>query len=119
MKVTILAASSSGGSYPVEFSDESDGLRVFCRCQAGVLQQICKHKLALLKGDLKMLHDPAQEKVLREVMAWPAYPAAKRRLDEYERTITEIEKDMAKLKQREKVLKSDFAYELAHGRKRT
>jgi hypothetical protein len=118
MKVTILAVSSSGGSYPVEFSDESGGMRVFCHCQAGMLQQMCKHKLALLKGDLRMLHDATQEKLLRQVLASPAYPAMEQSLYAYERAVSDVEKDMTKLKHREKMLKTDFAYELTHGRRR-
>lgn len=119
MKVTILAASSSGGSYPVEFSDEGGGMCVLCHCQAGMLHQICKHKLALLKGDRQMLHDATQETLLKQVMTSPSYPAVKRGLDEYERAISDIETQMTRLKKGEKVLKSDFAYELAHGRRKT
>jgi hypothetical protein len=118
MKTTILAFSSSGGSYPVEFLDDSGVLQVFCHCQAGTLQQMCKHKLALLKGDSKMLYDPAQEKLLQEVLASKAYPALKRGLDAYEKELTEIEREMAQLKEREKKLKAGFAYQLTHGRKR-
>lgn len=118
MKVTILAFSSSGGSYPVEFSDDSGILRVFCHCQAGTMQQMCKHKLALLKGDSKMLYDPTQEKLLQDVLTSKAYPTLKRSLDTYETELAEIEREMAKLKEREKKLKTEFAYGLTHGRKR-
>jgi hypothetical protein len=67
MKVTIQAFSGSGGSYPVQFMDDTGSLRVFCHCQAGSLQQICKHKIALLKGDAKMLYDASQEELLKQV----------------------------------------------------
>jgi hypothetical protein len=119
MKLTIMAASSSGGGYPVDFSDESGAMRVFCHCQAGMLQQICKHKLALLKGDSRMLHDSSQEELLRSVLGSSSYPALKQAFDEYERAISNIEIEMNAIKQREKALKSGFAYELTHGRKKT
>lgn len=118
MKLTILAASSSGDSYPVEFSDDSGVLRVFCHCEAGTFQRMCKHKLALLKGDRIMLYDPTQDKLLNEVLSSPAYHALKPRLDEYEKQLAGIEREIAKLEKRKKTLKTDFAYELTHGRHR-
>lgn len=119
MKATIQAASSSGGSYPVEFSDENGALRVFCHCQAGSLQQMCKHKLGLLKGDSKLLFNPTEEGLLKQVLASGAYAALKRRLDEFEATLVSNEREMAKLKAKEKALKSDFAYELTFGSRRS
>lgn len=116
MKVTLQVISSSGGSYPVEFSDEMGSLRVFCHCQAGAMQQICKHKIALLKGDLKMLFDPAQEPLLRQVLSSAAFPALKARLEEYEKCIADIEREIAKVKEKEKALKRAFAHELTYGR---
>jgi uncharacterized Zn finger protein len=117
MRVTIRALSSSGGSYSIDFSDDGGVLRVFCHCPAGELQQVCKHKLALLKGDTKMLYEPTDEKLLKEVLSSKAYPVLKQRLDAYQAELGGVQRDMAKLKEREKKLKADFAYELTHGRK--
>ena len=116
MKVAIQALSSSGGSYPVEFSDDTGALRVFCHCQAGKLQQMCKHKLSLLKGDKNMLFEPTEETLLQQVLTSKTYPALREKLDTYERDIASIEREMAKLKEREKQMKCDFAYELTRGR---
>lgn len=118
MKITILAFSSSGGSYPVEFSDETGALRVFCHCQAGQMQQMCKHKLALLRGDKKMLYDPSQGEMLDRILASATYLPVKARLGEYELALAAIEREMAGLKVRERNLKAEFAYELAQGHKR-
>ena len=115
MKLSVQAVSSSSGSYRVDFSDETGVLRVFCHCQAGQLQQVCKHKLALIKGDCSMLYDPVEEKQLREVLASAAYPAIKKRLGEYEQEVAAIEREMARLKKREKDLKPALAHELTHG----
>lgn len=119
MKVVIQAASSSGGSYSVDFSDDNGALRVFCHCQAGSLQQMCKHKLGLLKGDSKMLFNPTEEPLLKQVLASRAYAALKPKLDEFEAAMASNEREMAKLKAKEKALKSDFAYELTFGSKRS
>jgi hypothetical protein len=118
MKVTIQALSSSGGSYAIDFLDDGGVLRVFCHCPAGELQQMCKHKLALLKGETKLLYQPSDETVLKQILSSRAYPALKERLDAYEAELMIVEREMAKLKDREKKLKTGLAYELTHGRKR-
>lgn len=118
MKLTVLAVSSSGGSYPVDFSDESGRLTVVCHCQAGQIHQMCKHKLGLLSGDKRLLFDPSESKLLDQVFASPAYPTLKVRLAEYEKALADTEREMAKLKQLEKSLKAVFAYEMAYGKKR-
>ena len=118
MKITIHAISSTGGNYPVEFSDDGQTLRVFCHCQAGQLQQMCKHKTGLLSGDQNLLSDLAEADLLSQVLSSPAYPVLKKRLDEYMKALADIEREMGKLKGREKQIKADFAYELTFGRTR-
>ena len=103
----------------MEFSDEGGALRVFCHCQAGSLQQMCRHKLGLLKGDSKMLFNSTENNLLKQVLASNAYAAIKNRLDEFEAVLAANEREMAKLKAKEKALKSDFAYELTFGRPRS
>ena len=115
MKVIIQARSSSGSSYFIDFSDEGGTLRVFCHCPAGELQQMCKHKLALIKGDTKMLHDASDEVLLKKVFTSKAYPALKQRLATYETELATVEREIANLKEREKKLKADLAYELTYG----
>lgn len=118
MKLKLQAFSSSGGSYPVEVSDDNGVFRMFCHCQAGMTQQMCKHKIGLLKGDARMLFDPAEAPLLEQVLKSPVYPAIKARLDLYESQLMEVEREMAKLKEREKTIKHDFAYELTFGKTR-
>lgn len=117
MKVTIQAHSSSGGAYQVEFSDESGHLRVFCHCPAGVLQQMCKHKMALIKGDRRMLHDPSEERLLLQVLDSTAYVGLQPRIAAYEQALSALERELDKLKARERDLKRDFARELTFGGK--
>jgi hypothetical protein len=118
MKLTILVLSSSGGNYPVEVSDESGVLRMFCHCQAGSVQMMCRHKIALIKGDHTILYDQEQEKFYNELLSSGAYSTLKLRFKEYEKQITKVQQDLRKLKDIEKSIKTDFAYELAHGQVR-
>jgi hypothetical protein len=110
--------SSSGGNYPVEISDESGALRMFCHCQAGSVQMMCRHKIALIEGDRTILYDQEQEKFYRELLSSGAYSAIKLRFKEYEKQIAKVQNDIHKLKDHERSIKADFAYELAHGHER-
>ena len=67
MKTILKAKSSSGGAYDVEFQVTDGFVRVFCHCQAGVLRQMCKHKLALIKGEATMLFDETQAALLEGI----------------------------------------------------
>lgn len=118
MKLTILVVSSSGGNYQVEISDESGTLRMFCHCQAGSVQMMCRHKIALIKGDRTILYDQEQEKFYKELLSSGAYSTLNLRFREYEKQITKVQQDIRKHKDIERSIKTDFAYELAHGHAR-
>ena len=115
MKAVLLAKSSSGESYQVEFLSDGDSLKVFCHCKAGIQQWVCKHKLALLKADVAMLFDPTQSALLSEILAWPEFEMLKPRIDEYERKLDEIELAKSDLLKQEKAIKSVFGRGLTHG----
>ena len=63
-----------------------------------------------------MLYDASEEPLLKQVLSSKAYPALKASLDQYVAQIVEIEREMAKLKERDKVIKRGFAHELANGK---
>ena len=115
MKATLFARSSSGDSYSVEFAVDGEWVRVFCHCKAGVLQWMCKHKLALITGDTKMLFDATQAPMLAEIRAWPQFARLRSRITRYARELAEIEADKAELVKREKTIKAQMGRELAHG----
>ena len=79
---------------------------------------MCKHKLALLKGDAAMLFDPDQAVLLSEIHSWPQFDQLKARLAEYETKVKEIEIGMSELKKAERAIKAEFARGLFFGFKR-
>jgi hypothetical protein len=91
MKAILLAKSSSGEPYNVEFLTDTGSLRVFCHCQAGVLQRMCKHKLAFIHGDTRMLFDSKQASLMSEIHSWPEFGNLKARVSEYEKKLLAIE----------------------------
>jgi hypothetical protein len=94
---------------------DGGSLRVFCHCQAGVLQRICKHKLALIQGDTKMLFDFNQASLLSEIHSWPEFTNLKTHVAEYEKKLLEIEAAQGVLAKKEKSIKAEFAHGLSHG----
>ena len=115
MKATLLAKSSHGEPYKVEFSAEEDGLRIFCHCQAGVLHRMCKHKRALIDGDVQMLSDPAQGSLLSEIRSWPQFRSIQKHLEAYLKQLTEIEKEQHELDKRQKQIKAELGKGLSFG----
>ena len=77
---------------------------------------MCKHKLALLKGDKEMLLNPSEEPLLQQVLSSEVYALLKPRLEEYEKQISDLEREMSILRTKEKHLKTSFSYELQNGR---
>ena len=115
MTAKVFAKSSSGEPYDVEFAVDGECVRVFCHCQAGVLQQMCKHKMALITGDTKMLHDPAQANLLAEIRAWPQFARLLARTSRYARELGELEAAKADVAKREKATKAQMGKDLTHG----
>ena len=93
-------------------------MRVFCHCKAGIAQTMCKHKASLIRGDSKMLYDTSEEPLLRQVLGSKAYPELTARFDEYEKQLADVEREMAKLKEKERTIKSRFAYGLNFGKQK-
>jgi hypothetical protein len=115
MKAILLAKSSSGEPYNVEFLTDGGSLRVFCHCQAGVLQRMCKHKLAFIQGDTNVLFDSKQSSLLSEIHSWSEFGNLKAHIMEYEKQLTEIETAQSALTKKEKAIKAEFAHGLSHG----
>ena len=119
MKTTLLAKSSSGEHYKVEFAAEGNPVRVFCHCQAGILHRMCKHKLALIKGDTKMLFEPSQAALLSEIHSWSQFAHLKTQLENYETRLKEVEAAANELAKKAAAIKTEFARGLTFGFKPT
>lgn len=115
MKLTLLAKSSSGDPYRVDVDADQSGIRMFCHCPAGVLRQVCKHKIALAKGDVTMLADAAQAAELKVMQSGEQYPTLIARIGIYEREISGLEKRKTEIHKEEKALKARLAQEFVRG----
>jgi len=115
MKLVLMVKSSSGEPYRVNVDGDESGIRIFCHCPAGSLTQLCKHKVAIAKGDLTVLADPAQADTLREFQSSPHYPALKARAQSYAEAMSLLEKRKSEIQKEEKALKVQFARELLRG----
>ena len=115
MNIRFKAKSSSGEPYAVEVSTGPNGIRVFCHCPAGVVRQLCKHKVALIRGDGAILADPEQASSLAELKQSPEWAFLAKRLNLLEKELEAIEKEKTTLAKRARALKANFGRELAEG----
>lgn len=115
MKAILLAKSSHGEPYKVEFSAADFGLRIFCHCQAGVLHRMCKHKQAFIDGNTEMLFDPTQSVLLSEIRSWPQFKNLQKHLEVFSKKLAEIEKSMRELDKQGKAIKSELGKGLSFG----
>ena len=76
---------------------------------------MCKHKLAFIQGDKKMLFDPNQATLLSEIHSCPEIGTLKTHAAEYEKKLVEIEVAQNDLARKEKAIKAEFAHGLTHG----
>ena len=115
MKATILAISSSGGSYNVDFEVHDGGVAVRCSCAAGEIGQVCKHKLGMIKGVAATLFNPAQLPELEAVRAWTQFASLRSRIERYEKELAALEVEKAAVSKKEKSTKAQMARELSTG----
>ena len=66
--IRILIQGSQAEPYEVSFKRVPNGAIVKCTCQAGKLVALCKHKVALLQGDMTDVIDGGD--ALSTVLAW-------------------------------------------------
>lgn len=109
MNLQLTAKSSDGTGYAVDFLEVEGALRVFCRCKASVNRLLCKHVIGLTGLDAAMLHDAAQESLLRSLSTWPSYTAVSALLAEMAARFREIETQKETLATEEKAIRKHFA----------
>lgn len=105
-KRTVRVAGSTTEPYLVSFERLDRHLGMTCTCQAGRFGKFCKHRAALLQGDISAVVDDDQalastipimlqgsdiEEIFHQVMAETAvFDAAKRRLDSLKKRMADV-----------------------------
>lgn len=69
MEATLDLKSSEGEAYQVFFLRHEEIIYLACTCKAGAFAKLCRHKLAVLRGDSKALQDPDQKELLLQVQS--------------------------------------------------
>jgi hypothetical protein len=103
MKITLLVKSSSmpGVGYEVVFKNVNDIITIKCNCRAGELTKLCKHKLALIRGDSSILMDDDENYNFIKVKEWiknSAFSQLIIELDLAEKALAEKQLEIRKIK---------------------
>jgi uncharacterized Zn finger protein len=64
MKSIELKVKSSSQEYYLINIEISEVFKISCNCKAGIFGKLCKHKAAVLSGDLEILYNQEDEKTL-------------------------------------------------------
>ena len=99
--VVVGVYGSEGDVYEVAFTVLSGKALASCTCKAGSNGQFCKHRLALLEGDMGRLVDKTKAPEVKDVLGWAEFaPILDQvsRLHEIEAQIEELEKARASLR---------------------
>ena len=71
MKIFLYAKSSDGVNYyKVAFTNHQGIISIKCDCHAGQLTKLCRHKLALIRGEEAILYDNSQGSELMIIKEW-------------------------------------------------
>lgn len=104
MKTIILVRSSSRDEpYAVAVSSTESGLSIFCDCPAGEWGKYCKHKMAIVLGDERILFDEEQEENFNKITKWiseSGYPYLVQELKESEKALETAKKNVKSQKEK-------------------
>lgn len=113
MEITILVKSSSREEpYAVAVSSTESGLFIFCDCPAGEWGKYCKHKMAIVLADERILYDEEQNDNFKKVTEWiskSGYPDLVTELRTSEKALEEAKKNVKNQKEKiAKLMKEDL-----------
>jgi len=104
METTILVKSSSRDEpYAVAVSSTESGLSIFCDCPAGEWGKYCKHKMAVVLTDERILYDEEQKDNFLKVTKWiseSGYPDLVQALRESEKALELAKKNVKNQKEK-------------------
>jgi len=67
MKVINLKVKSSSSDFYTIVIEIAETIKINCNCGAGIFGKLCKHKIAVLSGNLDILLDKNDESILEEI----------------------------------------------------
>lgn len=99
MKKQVLVKSTSRPEpYTVAVSRNKQGVSLSCDCPAGIWGKLCKHKLAVVKGDQDILYDSQDIVTLNQIGAWVADSSYPQLLADLELANSRVEDAQKKLR---------------------
>jgi hypothetical protein len=105
METALLVKSSSmtGFGYEVVFKINNGIITIRCNCRAGELTKLCKHKLALIRGDYSVLMDSNDDNdviKVKDLIKNSAFSNLIIQHDLAEKALVEKQKELKKIKDR-------------------
>lgn len=99
MKIILYAKSSDGiNFYKVVFTNRDGIISIKCDCPAGELTKLCRHKLALIRGDESILYDSKQHQEFLTIEDWIKASSFIQLVVEHDAIEKEIQKKQRDLK---------------------
>ena len=103
MEIILCVKSSDGITcYKVAFKNREGTISIKCDCRAGELAKLCRHKLALLRGDAAILYDNSQISEFFTIKEWIQASSYAQLILEHDRTekaLQEKQKELKKIKE--------------------
>lgn len=103
----VFVKSSSGGNYRVRFSEKEGRLRIFCYCDAGINQMLCKHKTSLLEGSTELLESEKDIETFNRIMASPGWSELQVVISQFRSDLKVLDKEIEAVKKRQKAFKKE------------
>ena len=103
MKIILYAKSSDGiNFYNVTFTNREGIVSIKCDCPAGELTKLCRHKLALIRGDESILYNSNQQSELLTMKDWikdSSFVQLVLNHDAIEKEVQKKQKELKKIKE--------------------
>jgi hypothetical protein len=103
MKIILYVKSSDGiNCYEVAFKNREGIISIKCDCPAGELTKLCRHKLALLRGDDTVLYDNSQLSEFITIKDWIKSSSFSHLIlehDRIEKAVQEKQRELRKIKE--------------------
>jgi hypothetical protein len=103
MKIILYAKSSDGVNYyNVAFNNREGIINITCDCRAGELTKLCRHKLALIRGDASILYDDSQLNEFTTIKKWISESRFAQLIlehDSIEKALQERQRELKKIKE--------------------